>query len=192
MNKALNRYDQLLHAIDLFKPKTIAEVGTWNGQNAIRMIKHAQKYRKNVVYVGYDLFEDATAETDSAELNVKRHNHVLDVEAEIRKACPDAEIQLIKGNTRETLTPISADLAYIDGGHSVETIQHDYEMCKHSNVVIFDDFYIADKDGKCPDLELYGCNKIVADIGKAIILPVGGEVKEGGITMMAMVIRGDQ
>lgn len=190
----MSRYDQLLHAIDLFKPKTIAEVGTWDGQNAIRMIKQAQKHRpkEKIVYVGYDLFEDATQETDSLELNVKKHNSVIDIEAVIKKECPNAEIQLIKGNTREVLTPICADLCYIDGGHSVETIKHDYEMCKYSNVVIFDDFYIKDNEGKCPDTELYGCNNVVKKISGAMILPVGGGVKEGGITMMALVIGGEK
>lgn len=188
----MNRYDQLLHAIDLFKPKSIVEIGTWNGQNAIRMIKQAQKYRKNVIYIGYDLFEDANDETDLRELNVKEHHNVYDVEAAIKKECPGVELQLIKGNTKETLSYISADLCYVDGGHSLETIASDYERCKHSNVVILDDYYIADKDGKKPDTDLYGCNNLVSGLKNAIILPLGGKVKEGGLTMMAMVLGGEE
>lgn len=187
----MDRYDQLLHAIDLFKPQTIVEIGTWSGHNAVRMIKQAQKYRKNVVYIGYDLFEDATSDTDQSELNVKPHHNVFDVEATIKKSCPNAEIQLIKGNTRDTLTHISADLVFIDGGHSLETIASDYERCKHSKVIIFDDYYIADKEGKMPDIELYGCNKLVSQLHNAIVLPLGGLVKEGGVTMMAMVVGGE-
>lgn len=186
----MNRYDQLLHAIDLFKPESIVEIGTWNGDNAIRMIKQAQKYRKKVIYIGYDLFEDATSSTDEAELNVKQHNSVNDVQAKILNNCPNAEIQLIKGNTRDTLTHVAADLCFIDGGHSVETIANDYERCKHSKVVILDDFYIKDSDGKCPDIELYGCNQLVRGINGAMVLPLGGRVAPGGLVMMAMVIGG--
>src|SRR3990167_6449628 len=98
-----NRYGKLLSAIDLFKPQSIVEIGTWNGQNAIRMIRQAQKYHKKVAYVGYDLFEEASDTTDAEELNVKAHFSENDVECDIKKACPDAEIQLIKGNTRDTL-----------------------------------------------------------------------------------------
>ena len=186
----LNRYDQLLTVIDLIKPRSIVEVGTWNGQNAIRMIKQAQKYRKHVVYIGYDLFETANDTTDSEELNVKGHHNVHDVEAAIRKECPDAEIQLIKGNTRDTLTHVARDFAYVDGGHSLETIASDYERVKHSKVVVLDDYYVADKEGKGPDTDLYGCNKLVATLRNALILPVGGKVKDGGVTMMALVVGG--
>lgn len=186
----MDRYSQLLHAIDLYKPKSIVEIGTWNGQNAIRMIKQAQKYRKNIIYIGYDLFEEASNDTDTSELNVKAHFNVHDVEAAIKKECPDVELQLVKGNTRDTLTHISADLVYIDGGHSIDTIASDYERCKHSKVIILDDYYIADLDGKCPDTDIYGCNHLVSNMRNAIILPLGGKVKEGGVTMMAMVLGG--
>ena len=62
----------------------------------------------------------------------------------IREACPTAAITLVRGNTRETLKPISADFVYIDGGHSIETIQGDYDALKSSPVIVFDDFYIPD------------------------------------------------
>ena len=186
----MDRYDQLIHAIDLFKPETIVEVGTWNGDNAVRMIKQAQKYRKKVIYIGYDLFEDASADTDAAELNVKAHNAVDAVQAKILQACPGAEIQLIKGNTRDTLTHVAADLCFIDGGHSVETIANDYERCKHSRVVVLDDFYVNDAEGKCPDTEIYGCNSLVRGIRGAMVLPLGGKVAGGGLVMMAMVVGG--
>jgi predicted O-methyltransferase YrrM len=183
----MTRYDQLLHVIDLYKPESIVEIGTWNGQNAVRMIKHASRWRKNVKYIGYDLFEDASDQTDKEELNVKDHYKVADVETFIKHQCPNVEVHLIKGDTRKTLNPVVADLAYIDGGHSVETIKNDYEKCKGSSVVIFDDYYLPDNEGKCPDTSLYGCNKIVDDLPGAVVLPVGGKVKDGGITMMAQV-----
>ena len=187
-----NRYSQLLHAIDLFKPQTIVEVGTWNGQNAIRMIQQAQKYHKNVVYVGYDLFEDANSTTDTEELNVKAHHTAHGVECDIKKACPAADVQLIKGNTRDTLKNIQADFVFIDGGHSIETISHDYEACKDSNVIIMDDYYVPDGDDRIPDTLKYGCNQLVDMFTCGVVLPLADPVKEGGLTQMVLLVAGER
>jgi predicted O-methyltransferase YrrM len=183
-----NRYDQLVHIIDLIKPRTIVEVGTQAGYSAVKMIQQAMKYRKSIQYVGYDLFEDATPETDEAELNIKPHHTVEQVEGFIKSKCPGAEVHLIKGNTRQTLKPISADLCFIDGGHSIETIANDYEKCKGSTVIVLDDYYSPDKDGKEPDTELYGCNKLVSDLPNALVLPVRNEVRTGGAVQMVLVL----
>ena len=129
----MTRYQTLLQLIDVFKPQTICEIGTWNGDNAIRMIKQAQQYNTHIDYFGFDLFEEATDATDKEEFNVKPHNRIDDIEAKIRENCPNAYIELIKGNTRETLKEITVDFVFLDGGHSVETIAGDYEAVKHSN-----------------------------------------------------------
>jgi predicted O-methyltransferase YrrM len=184
----MNRYDQLIHIIDLVKPRTIVEIGTQAGHSAVKMIQRAMKYRKSIQYVGYDLFDEATKETDEAELNIKPHYAVEKVEGYIKQNCPGAEIHLIKGNTRQTLKNIVADLCFIDGGHSVETIANDYEKCKGSSVIVLDDFYTVDKDGKVPDLNLYGCNQLVSDLPNALILPVVNEVRTGGNVQMVMAV----
>src|SRR5258708_2369562 len=137
----MSRYFQLTLAIDLFKPKSIVEIGTWSGRSARLMIQQAQKYRNNVQYIAYDLFEDATLITDEEELNLKKHFTVNDVDDSLQKACPGAFINLIKGNTRQTLNDVEADFCFIDGGHSLETILNDYEKCKKSKVIVFDDYY---------------------------------------------------
>lgn len=186
----LKRYSQLLTAIDLFKPETIVEVGTWNGDNAIRMIRQAQKHRKKVIYIGYDLFEDATDQTDSDELNVKKHFTAAEVEAKILANCPGAEVQLIKGNTRQTLNNIAADFCFIDGGHSVETIESDHSRCAGSAVIIHDDYYVPDGDGKMPDTSLYGCNDLVQRLGDGVVLPLADPVQGGGFTQMVLTFGG--
>lgn len=184
----MSRYSQLIHIIDLIKPQSIVEIGTWNGNSAINMIKRAQKHRKNIAYIGYDLFEGASETTDAEELNVKDHYHVEDVEARIKKECPDARVNLIKGNTRQTLNYTSADLVFIDGGHSIETIKNDFDKCCSSKVIILDDFYVPDEIGNIPDTTLYGCNKLVSGLAGAIVLPLADRVKDGGFTQMVMVI----
>ena len=187
-----NRYSQLLSAIDLFKPQSIVEVGTWNGQNAIRMIQQAQKYQKKVSYVGYDLFESANDFTDSEELNVKEHFTQNAVECDIKKACPDADALLIKGNTRITLKNIQADFCFIDGGHSIETIAHDYNACKTSHVIIMDDYYTPDKEGVCQDLTRYGCNSLVNQFRAGVVLPLADHVRGGGLAQMVLLVAGER
>ncbi len=184
----MSRYDQLIHAIDLIKPQSIVEIGTWCGKSAVMMIKRAQRYRTEIQYIGYDLFEEANDQTDSEELNLKKHHTVDAVEAHIRSECPGVRLNLIKGNTRKTLNNISADLCFLDGGHSLETIEHDYSMVKTSGMILLDDFYTADDDGKCPDLTKYGCNLLVSRINGAVVLPMKNKVKTGGWTQMAMVL----
>lgn len=184
----MSRYEQLLIAIDLIKPQSIVEIGTWKGRSAVMMIKQAQKYRKNIEYIGYDLFEEANDHTDSEELNVKKHYTVEAVEAHIRAECPDVRLNLIKGNTRKTLNNISADLCYLDGGHSLGTIEHDYSMCRNSGVIILDDYYTLDEEGKCPDISKYGCNALVHRLNNVVVLPLKDRVTTGGFTQMAMVL----
>lgn len=198
----MSRYAHLLELIDEHKPRSIIEVGVWNGANAIRMIKQALKHHDTVTYTGYDLFEDATAETDTKEFNVKGHNSVKAVAAYIRAETGISPL-LIKGDTNETLKLTVADFVFLDGGHSVETIKHDYEMLATSNVVVFDDYYT---DG--PDTSKYGCNFLFEkfETGKTPIeysdfckqfnfsnktfniLPTKDLVRGGGFTQLVVVV----
>lgn len=186
----LGRYIQLLNAIELFKPQSIVEIGTWSGENAIRMIKQAQRHHKKIYYVGYDLFEEATDQTDADELNVKKHYSVAEVEGKIKSACPDANIHLIKGNTRETLKSVAADFVFLDGGHSLQTIGSDHERVSGSYVIVHDDYYTHDEDGNIPDISLYGCNSLVDSLGNGWVLPIKDRVRLGGYTQMVLMVGG--
>lgn len=163
------RYHTLLELIAVFKPQSIVEIGAWSGDNAIRMIQAAHQHHEKVDYIGYDLFEDATAQTDAEEFNVKEHHTIAEVKAKIEKACPYAEVTLIKGNTRQTLKKTIRDFVFIDGGHSVETILNDYQMVAGSSVIVFDDFYSPLPNGQMPDIQKIGCNLIVAELPHAVI-----------------------
>lgn len=179
------RYNQLILIIAANKPETIVEVGTWNGTRASEMAEEALKHREKVEYIGFDLFESATPETDSRELNVKAHHTLADVErrlSEFKRANPGFEFKLIKGDTMETLRDrnIEADLAFIDGGHSIETICNDYEALKSSKIIVFDDFY-SDRNTK-----EHGCNSIVREMEDALVLPQRDPVKGGGMVQMVV------
>lgn len=185
------RYDQLNEIIAQTKPSAIAEIGTWNGVRAMQMAEEALKHKEKVHYVGFDLFEDATAETDERELNVKPHcsfDEVTAVLAEFQKAHPGFTFELVKGNTRETLKEMTdrPDMVFIDGGHSVETIRSDFENMQGTPVIVMDDFYTPDEDGKCPDLTKFGCNAILEKLPHTV-LQNKDRVKGGGFVQMAVV-----
>jgi hypothetical protein len=153
----LKRYKQLDDVIRFLRPTTIVEVGTNKGATAERMCREALKHRDKVHYIGYDLFDDATADSDRREGNGKSHGTEADV-AKRLSAIKGLTFELVKGNTRTTLhgTDVVADLAFIDGGHSVETILGDYEAVKGSNIIVFDDYY-----AEGADTSKVGCNRII-------------------------------
>lgn len=181
----MTRYDDLPTLINMILPATIVEVGTHKATRATLMCQTALAHRYQVHYIGYDLFDEATPETNAEEMNgkgpanwdaararlnmVKDHHHGFTFE-------------LIKGNTRKTLhgKDVVADFVFIDGGHSVETIRGDYEALKNSRMIVFDDFYVSGVD-----TTKFGCNSIVADMPHAVLKkedPIIG----GGKVRMAM------
>lgn len=179
------RYNQLIPLIEYHKPKTIVEVGTWNGFRAIMMATEALKHHDEIEYYGFDLFEDATDETDEKELNVKKHYALADVESRLedfQKKNPGFKFCLVKGDTRETLKKDDwlGDFAFIDGGHSIETIRNDYEALKNSKIVVLDDFY------KGLDTEKFGCNSLLKEVDH-LVLPQADPVKGGGKVQMAVI-----
>lgn len=193
------RYAQLIELVQLYQPSTIAETGTWNGGRAIQMAEAAFKSQHEVTYYGYDLFEDATTEIDEKELNSKQHNRFVAVNArltEYQENCKNAgrkfNFELFKGDTKDTLQKKKVDFAYIDGGHSEETVTHDYEMLKESNVVVFDDYISKDENGNDPGEEFYGVNKLIEKIEhRKKVLPSADRIIEGGITHLAVVLTDD-
>ena len=186
----MQRYNQIELILKYEKPKSILEVGTWNGHRAIRMCAAAGCNR----YIGFDLFGSATSETDKNEMNVKKHHSLEEVQDKLARAGIDA--LLVEGNTRETLPDFLhgyggdvVDFAFIDGGHSVETIRNDYEVVRHlvkkDGVIIFDDYYANMPDGF--DFTKYGANDVVGRIADATLLPSSDPVEGGGVTHLVVV-----
>jgi predicted O-methyltransferase YrrM len=196
MKSVPQRYNKMLPLIEEVQPKTILEIGTWSGDRATQLIQHALKFQPSVHYIGYDLFEDASPETDAEELNVKKHFSVEQVEKKLERFRQRIEKsymgkrsftwELVKGNTRETLKHQTVDFAYIDGGHSVKTIESDYEAVKNSKVVVFDDYYLRDEEGYIPDTSKYGANQIVDKIGAGVYVETSDRVNGGGYVTLAV------
>lgn len=187
----MSRKNQLYKIIDTLKPTSILEFGTWNGLNAIAMCSVALKHNKTVTYYGVDVFEEGTPELCEAELNVKAKTTLEQVTAlftEFKQTNPGFEFYLFKNNSNEVTVAddFKVDLAFIDGGHSLETIKHDYEQIKgRAKCIVFDDYYEKDAQGNCVDTTKYGCNKLVGEIN-AVVLPAKDPVSLGGVCHLAV------
>lgn len=172
MKGCKNRYEQILRIFTIYKPSSILEIGTFDGTRAIEMATEALKHKPAVHYIGFDVFDGGTPELDEQEHNAKGnvpYGFVASKLSTFQRDNPTFTYELIKGNTRETLPAYKwekdIDFAFIDGGHSVETIRSDFENIKdHVKMIIFDDFY-----SQGIDIEKYGCNKIVADFPNALL-----------------------
>jgi len=184
--KLPTRYNTLLSLIKKCKPTSVCEVGTWNGNKAVAI---GNSLENKIHYIGYDLFEEATIDTDTEEFNVKPHYTVEQVQEYIYTNITNLNFtfELVKGNTKRTLREYSVDIAFIDGGHSVETISNDYEKLKESKIIIFDDYYLNNATYSF-NLEKLGCNSILENLQKNFYLfPDRDPVKGGGEVTMAVL-----
>ena len=168
-----SRYKQLADLVRFYKPTTILETGTWNGGRAIEMALAAFQKTDEVHYIGYDLFEDATTETDHEEFNVKPHNTLEAVHKRLvefsehvkEKENKEFTFQLTKGNVRETLLKKDikdVDFALIGSGNSIETVQKEYEILKDVPVVIGDHYFTkeSEEDESMPPEKYHGVKHV--------------------------------
>jgi len=182
----MDRYAQILDVIDECRPASIIEIGTWNGKRAVQMIQQAAHYRPigDIYYMGFDLFGKQTGGDVRREFSkfawprgvVKR-----------RIEATGAMVDLIEGNTYETLETmlIDADLFFIDGGHSIDTITNDWfyvsRRMHESSIAIFDDYYHPAREG-------IGCNVIIDNLDRdkwdVEQLPARTRIEGGEIAMV--------
>lgn len=186
------RYQQLATIVRDMKPEAMIEIGTWNGDRAIQMAEAAAPI--NMAYIGFDLFEYASPETDEAEKNVKPHFKVEDVAN--RLSGHGITCELVVGNTNHSFPKwlqdhpdVTVPLVYIDGGHAVETIRNDFRnaVCciQEGGLIVLDDYYEEMPD---EELDKWGCNRVLEQSGYEYeVLPVSDPVKGGGVTKMAVV-----
>lgn len=179
------RYAQLDTLIELFRPTSFIEVGTWSGWRAVHMAMAASRYARDMTYRGYDVFEAGSPELDAREKNVKPHfpemsvRHLLDF---CRFLLPGFSFDLIAGDTQETLLRgDKADFAFIDGGHALETIESDFEALAATPLIVLDDYY----EGPI-DIDRFGCNRVVEGVPHRI-MPIADPVAGGGFVKFAVV-----
>jgi hypothetical protein len=191
------RYDLLVEMVDKYKPSVIMETGTWKGERAIQLAQAAFKNKDQVHYLGFDLFEDATVDTDTVEMNTKAHTTRDLVNARLKAFSDVARRhgktftwELHKGDTKKTLAQADlskVDFAYLDGGHSYDTVKADFGAVAHVPVVILDDFFSKDEHGLEPPVEHKGTNRVLEG-RKFKLLPRRDPVRGGGYTQLALVL----
>ena len=188
------RYKQLADLIRYYKPKSIIETGTWNGGRAIEMALAAFENQDEIEYRGFDLFEEASTETDKEEFNVKAHNNKAAVLKRLREFRAKMfeknkvfTFSLSRGNTRKILPNATADLVLIGGGNSYKTVLNDFNKLKKSKIILFDHFFRKDEDDLIPLEKYQGVNKVIKKLNKinkfkTVVLPSSDKVFEGGYT----------
>lgn len=162
--RKLQRYDNLITEVEKRKPKTIMEIGTWNGVHAAEMYQEAKRYNDQVIYYGFDLFEIRDEKINQEEHNVKTIYNRKNVENHLKSQ--RVTYALFQGFSRDTVPNFEPDapidFLYIDGGHSVQTIFDDWNNCQRlindDTVVIFDDYYHHREDT--------GCNQVIDSIDR--------------------------
>jgi predicted O-methyltransferase YrrM len=167
-----DRYPNLFRIIRGNDVKRIMEIGTWNGGHALKMIETAQrKYPGGQVeYYGFDLF-DSMDDKKSEEEFSKRAPTMDSVNEKLKST--GAKVKLIRGDTRKTL-PANVkklpkmDFIFIDGGHSIKTIENDWsfsEKLMHDRTtVVFDDYFRNDE----PEVEGIGAQYIIDKLDRKI------------------------
>lgn len=129
------------------KCQFIGEIGTHHGATAYQLITHFAPKVDAVTYYGYDVFDAVKGDNEfrKKERNGKGAGSLDRAKLHIRKAqaiYSNISYKLFQGYTTETLEPTTFDFVYIDGGHSYETVKHDYEKVKDSKIIVFDDLKI--------------------------------------------------
>ncbi len=151
------RYEQLYSIIGDIEAAKIMEIGTWRGRRAKQMILEALRHNPpdQVAYVGFDLFETPSSETMAAEFSDHKRAPAMDIVRE-ELAVTGVDVRLYKGDTTKILPGLVAELPkmdfiFIDGGHSLETIQSDWDCVRRlmhdKTVVVFDDYWPNRMDG---------------------------------------------
>lgn len=185
------RYRYLFEFIRDNRCKKIMEIGTWNGEHALQMIEVAKKfYGTEVEYYGFDLFEFLDKKTYYLKELPKIPPTLEEVRNKLKKT--NCKSILFQGDTKEILPKVvknlpKMDFIFIDGGHSIETIENDWgyaqQLMTKDTILIFDDYWNRSDAG---------CKKIVEKIDKikfnVEILPIQDKfIKRRGILTINFV-----
>lgn len=191
---SMNRYNDLIAEVAKYKPKTILEVGTYRGDRGRTLVEEARKYNSNIHYYGFDLWSELTPELRITEFMGKKKESSREV-AEANLKASGGTYTFIQGNTRETLKTFKPDrpldFIFIDGGHSLETIESDWKNLEphfHAETHIYlDDFYDRDLTKGC--FRLY--NKVKENYKICELLPTE-DIQADGLKIRILRVYGSK
>lgn len=137
-------FDEIKVFLDEIKISTVGEIGTHKGNTSLQLIKYLSSKVDFLTFYGYDIFDDAinNLSFNRKEFNGKggaSYEYVSTRLENLKKQIDNFEFHLLKGLTTDTLKKQSFDFVYIDGGHSYDTVKHDYQKVKESKLIVFDD-----------------------------------------------------
>lgn len=164
------RYFDLYKYIIKNKPINICEIGIYTGERSEEIIKLSHlSSRQKINFVGFDLFDEIDDKKIQQEFSKQPLNKRI-IEKKLNKLSFLNSMKLIQGDTNFTLPKISEkynkyfDFIFIDGGHSIETINSDFQNCikliKDDGIIILDDFYYNNSELS----KIAGCNELVKNI----------------------------
>ena len=177
------RYSQMLKVINDLQPNVVLEIGTHKAARPFEWSRYA-----DFKYYGFDVFEEGTDELNKKEFNGKGFCNQEHAEGVLDAA--EIDHRLYKGLTSDTLPQFLkehdglpfVDFAFIDGGHSIDTIQLDWDHVRQvmnpGGIVVFDDYYD-------PQIEGVGCNEVVKDLDFSLY--PNGDRMPGGRVYLAKV-----
>ena len=127
-------------------------------------------------------------------MGILQKMEILNKDVLITLSLTDDEHRIISSDTKDTLKEkVDVDFVFIDGGHSYETVKHDFEMLKHNPQIVLDDFFLEDDNGKKPSEEHCGVNKLFEEITlPKKVLKTRDPVMSGGVIGLALVTQWKQ
>lgn len=142
--KHLERTVKALMALTVVEESaTYIEIGAHRGRSIGTIGNIIKDKTKKLHIIGYDIFGSNTdASFHAAEDNGKGAGNIIKCRRNLDKLCkrnPHVTYELIEGYTTDTLKSTKSTWAYIDGGHSYETVKWDHQQLKECDVIIFDD-----------------------------------------------------
>gem|GEM_PF-368967 len=155
-------YNPLFEYLGTHECRNIMEIGTHCGRNAIAMIRASQAPEEEITYYGFDMFEPLSPEVAAIEFSgmYSTPPSVQEVQSLIESETK-AKAILYKGDSKMSLPEIVPslpvmDIIYADGGHSIPTVQSDWNNVKKlmgiDTVVFFDDYF--------DELPMIGCKSL--------------------------------
>lgn len=163
----LTRYWPLVRAARRYRPRCIVEIGLYRGERAALMIDAALPAVPALQYWGFDLFASGmTPDLMATEASLPPLP-IEEVRAKLAR--PRLDLHLVAGQSSSTLpgaTGIQADLVFIDGGHSYETVAADWAnvqpLLSPGAIVFFDDYTNPDPVVH----EGYGVTRLIDEIDR--------------------------
>lgn len=164
------RYINLLIAIFKYRPKTILEIGVFNGVRSKQLIECAKIFNRKIIFYGFDLFDIMIGDKNLKKYEASKFPLTKkNIKQKLLKI--NDKNFLFQGFSKTTLKKFlrkkkKIDFIFIDGGHSVDTIRSDWKYVKQmmddKSIVIFDDYYYGIKN----KIKEIGCNVVINKIDR--------------------------